>query len=136
MPVLRLAHANIRTPDLEETVRFFEAALDLRRGPALTTIDQHRYAWLYDRNGIAVIHVNAPHEDEPPRAAGLENRLDHIAFDCVDPEGFADRLRAAAMLFEVVHSETGGFVQYNLRDPNGIKVELTFAPDQAPALPD
>lgn len=128
MPVLRLAHANIRTPALDETLHFFETALHLRRGPSLTTIDQLRYVWLYDGAGNPVIHVNAPAEGEPARAAGMESRLDHIAFDCADAAGMAAYLRAAAIPFEIVHSEAGGFIQYNLLDPNGIKVELTFAP--------
>ncbi len=129
MPLTRLGHVNIRTPLVEETVRFFEAGLGLRRGKAATTIDQVNNVWLYDARGAPVIHVNAPAPGEAARPADVLSRLDHMAFDCADPEGMATRLRAAGIPFVTVRTEAGGFVQYNCCDPNGLKVELTFAPE-------
>lgn len=124
----RLGHVNIRTPLLEETVSFFEVGLGLRRGPAATTTDQVNNVWLYDERGAPVIHVNALAPGEAARPTDVLSRLDHVAFDCVDPEGVAERLRASSIPFTTVHTEAGGYIQYNCRDPNGLKVELTFAP--------
>lgn len=129
MPLTRLGHVNIRTPLVEETVRFFEVGLGLKRGQAATTIDQVNNVWLYDERGAPVIHVNAPAPGEAERPADVVSRLDHMAFDCTDPAAFAARLKAARIPFVTVHTEAGGYVQYNCRDPNGLKVELTFAPE-------
>ena len=125
MPVQRLGHVNVRTPLLEETVAFYERALGLKRGEAKTVSDQVNFVWLYDDAGIAVVHVNRPPEGEPPRAIA-PGRLDHFAFECADPNGFAQRLRDADVPFQAVRTPQGGLIQYILHDPNGLKIELTF----------
>lgn len=132
MPVTRLGHVNIQTPLFAETIAFYEAALGLRRGRAASMHDQDQYAWLYDDRGVAVVHVNAPRAGQPEPATGVVSRLDHVAFDCTDPEGFAARLDAAAIPYSSSDSEAGRLRQFALRDPNDLKVELTFQLDAAP----
>lgn len=126
MPVTRLGHVNIQTPLFDETIAFYETALGLSRGPAASVNDQTGFAWLYDAAGAAVVHVNPPADGQPAREAGLRNRLDHVAFDCSDPDAFAARLASAGVAFRSGDSEAGNLRQFVLYDPNGLKVELTF----------
>src|SRR3546814_1077406 len=81
-----------RTPALDETLIFYEEVFDLVRGPASTMADQTRNAWLYDRDGRAIIHVNMPAKDEDIPAIGARGRMDHVAFDCRDPDAMEARL--------------------------------------------
>src|SRR3546814_17727843 len=53
--------------------------------------DQTRNAWLYDRDGRAIIHVNMPAQDEDLPAIGARGRIDHVAFDCSDPDAMEER---------------------------------------------
>lgn len=124
MPVEALAHINLRTPLIDETVAFYEAALGLRRGPAATMTDQVNNAWLHDAAGRPLIHINSPLDGEIARPPITPGRLDHVAFDCTDLGGTAERLRAAGVVF--VETSLPGLTQINLYDPNGLKVELTF----------
>lgn len=124
MTGVRLGHINIKTPLIEETIGFFEL-LGLRRGVAATLADQQRNAWLYDEEGRPIVHVNALADGEtrePHHAA----RLDHVAFDCEEEAAFAARLAAAGVPYLRRETNVPGLVQFNLTDPNGIRIELTF----------
>jgi catechol 2,3-dioxygenase-like lactoylglutathione lyase family enzyme len=125
MAIDALGHINIKTSDFAETMRFWETAFGFVRGPAATLTDQERNAWLHAPDGRALIHVNTLAAGDV-RPAGLVNRLDHVAFDCSDIAGTRSRLDAAGVNYTVVETRVPGLVQINLRDPNGIRVELTF----------
>ncbi|MBY8828695.1 VOC family protein [Hephaestia mangrovi] len=127
----RIGHINIRTPLMEETLRFYERLFDLVRGPAATMADQRRNAWLYDRDGRAIIHVNMPGKDEPVPAIGTRGRMDHIAFDCRDPDAMEERLRQAGVPYLRRETRVAGLTQIVLKDPNGINLELAFGTDHA-----
>lgn len=94
MAIERIGHINIRTPEFEATMSFFETVFDLVRGPAATMADQTKNAWLHSADGRPIIHVNAVLPGEVDRPAGVVGRLDHIAFDCSDRPGMAKRLDA------------------------------------------
>ena len=125
MAIEAIGHVNIKTPIFAETVAFWEAAFGLVRGPAATMADQEHNAWLHAADGRALIHVNtlAPGDE---RAADVVSRLDHVAFDCSDLPGTKARLDAAGIAYTLVETRVPGLVQINLREPNGVKVELTF----------
>jgi catechol 2,3-dioxygenase-like lactoylglutathione lyase family enzyme len=122
----RIGHINIRTPLLEETLAFYEAALGLVRGPARTMSDQTRNAWLYDRDGRALIHVNMPNEGEPVPPVGSRGRMDHVAFDGTDPDAMEARLTALHIPYRRRRTLIDGLEQIVLVDPNGINLELAF----------
>jgi catechol 2,3-dioxygenase-like lactoylglutathione lyase family enzyme len=127
----RIGHINIRTPLLEETLAFYEQLFDLMRGPAATMADQTRNAWLHDRDGRAIIHVNMPGPDEPAIAAGSPSRLDHVAFDIADLAGMEARLTARDIPYRRLASRIEGLTQLVLRDPNGVVLELAHGTDRA-----
>jgi len=127
----RIGHINIRTPLLEETLAFYEALFDLRRGPAATMADQSRNAWLYDRDGRGIIHVNMPPDGEPVPPVGARGRMDHVAFDCRDPDAMEERLTARGIPYLRRETRVPGLTQIVLKDPNGINLELAFGTDRA-----
>lgn len=127
----RIGHINIRTPLLEETLAFYETLFDLRRGDALTMADQGRNAWLYDADGRAIIHVNMPGEGESVPEPGTRGRMDHVAFDCRDPDAMEARLGVLGIPYLRRETRVPGLTQIVLNDPNGISLELAFGTDGA-----
>lgn len=127
----RIGHINIRTPLLKETLSFYEQLFDLVRGPASTMADQNRNAWLYDRDGRGIIHVNMPRDDESVPEIGARGRMDHVAFDCRDPDAMEGRLKAAGIPHLRRETRVPGLTQIVLKDPNGISLELAFGTENA-----
>ncbi|WCT74739.1 VOC family protein [Sphingomonas naphthae] len=119
----RIGHINIKTPLFEETCAFYTGLFDLVRGPALTMADQETNAWLSTAAGQPIIHVNTGAETI---AAGAPSRLDHIAFECSDVAEMRARLEQLGVTY--VHSQTrlDWMQQIFFRDPNGVRIELTF----------
>ena len=132
MRVLRLGHVNIRTPVLAETIAFYERCLGLRSGPAASARGRRENVWLYDAADVPLIHVNgiAPDEMVPP--AGTSGRLDHFAIDCEGLDRCIAWLDAEGVPYERLRIEARGLTQLNVRDPNGLKVELTFSDAAVP----
>ena len=120
-----LAHVNIRTPRFEETVAYYERVLGLKASRAATRPDSTLHAWMTEDDGRATVHIQAEPAGD---VAGTGSPLyHHIAFDCTDAAGWRARLGALGEPFEEVVFAEAGLVQFNLLDPNGLKVELTFA---------
>ena len=123
--MITLGHVNIRTTDIERTCAFYESVLGFRRVIAATNPDPARNVWLCDDAGMPSVHVNAFRPDEPVPQDNLSS-LHHVAFNCVDPAAMAARLDAAAIPYDMAVTRVPGLVQFNLHDPNGVRVELTF----------
>lgn len=119
----RIGHINIKTPLFEETCAFYTGLFDLVRGPAHTMADQDANAWLSTAAGQPIIHVNTGADAIP---VGAPSRLDHIAFECRDVAEMRARLEQMGVSY--VHSPTRveWMQQIFFRDPNGIRIELTF----------
>ncbi len=126
MPVTNIGHVNIRTPIQEETLVFFERCLGFRRGPGPASRGGGVNVWLFDDSGAPLVHVTQPPLDEAPRDPEVKSRLDHVAFNCTDSAAFAARLEAEGVDYTVASLPAAGLRQFNLFDPNGIKIELTF----------
>ena len=127
--MITLGHVNIRTDRLEETCRFYEDLLGLVRGMAATAPDPSRNIWLHDPAGQPCVHLNRLRDGEtacPESTAPLN----HIAFNCPDRDGMAARLQGMGVSYTVVETIVPGVTQFNLSDPNGVAVELTFGHDR------
>lgn len=134
----RIGHINIRTPLLEETIRFYENLLSLTRGDALTMTDQVNNAWLFDDAGRAVVHVNKCLPGESVPEVGAANRLNHVAFDIRDLEVMEGRLVAMNLPYQKYPIDNcPGLTLLVTRDPNGITLELAHGTDvvRVPAQP-
>ena len=127
----RIGHINIRTPILKETIRFYEELFDLVAGPAQTMGHQEMHAWLYGKDGRAIIHVNMPPEGEVVPEIGARGRMDHVAFDCRDPGAMEARLKEAGHSYLRRETRVPGLTQIVLKDPNGISLELAFDTENA-----
>ncbi|WP_019831516.1 VOC family protein [Sphingomonas sp. PR090111-T3T-6A] len=128
----RIGHINIRTPILKETIRFYEELFDLVAA-GQTMGHQELHAWLYGKDGRAIIHVNTPPDGEVPAPPGVRARLDHIAFDCSDVGEMERRLNAFGVPYVKRATRVAGLTQIVLSDPNGIRLELAFGADKAMA---
>ncbi len=121
--LLALGHVTVLSTDLERTERFYCDLLGLRVGPRPAIRIPGRWLYLGDQ---AVLHVlarqAAPSPDDAPRV------IDHFALDADDRAGFERRLQAAGQPFESGRLADSGIWQIFLTDPDGARVELSFAP--------
>ena len=130
MRVKRIGHINVRTTLIEETLTFYENCLGFVRGPAVSAMQRADNVWLYDPQGVPLIHVNGPAGGEAVAPQGSVSRLDHVAFDCSGLRACRSRLTARGVAFHEQALTARHLHQINVLDPNGIKIELTFEADE------
>ena len=120
---LRLGHVNIRATVLDQTVAWYERTLGLRWGQADTNPDTCQNLWLFDAAGKACVHVN---QLLPGDVRIAQGHVDHFAFDSDDLAAMEAHLANIGEIYQTVTYPDVDMVQLNLRDPNAVKVELTF----------
>ena len=139
----RLDHCNIRTFDIEATVKFYVDIVGLRDGPFGAT--RSMGAWLYDATDRPVVHLIAIDPDNPglalgrirDRLDGLEGDLsgeslrgggaiDHLAFACDDYDAVLATLRARGLPYRENDVPSLKLRQVFVNDPNGVTLELNF----------
>jgi catechol 2,3-dioxygenase-like lactoylglutathione lyase family enzyme len=127
MPVVRLAHVNLRTTRLSEMCAFYETALGFRVGrrPPFSFPG----VWLYCGDA-PVIHLVGV-EREPPLPSEL--KLQHFAFDASELSAFTENLDRLSIPYRI--SELAGWKQpqVHLRDPDGNALHVDFPPPAAHA---
>jgi len=124
MTVKAMDHFTVLAANLAETQTFYEELLGLKEGyrPPLGFPG----AWLY-AGKQAVLHIIAG-RGLPQNPAGV---LDHMAFSAAglkDTVAKLDRRKIDYVLRRQPESRTW---QLFFHDPNGAKVELDFAPEEA-----
>lgn len=127
--LISLGHVTVRSADLERTERFYCGLLGMRIGPRPAIPLPGHWYYLGDE---AVVHVLLRRAGATHAAEGV---IDHFAFDAVDRPAFEQRLEAAGQPFECRRLADSDTWQIFLTDPDGARVELSFAPatDQEPA---
>jgi catechol 2,3-dioxygenase-like lactoylglutathione lyase family enzyme len=117
-----LDHFNIRTRDLNGTVRFYQDILGLENGARPNFAFPG--AWLYSE-GRAVVHlVDISPTDEPQKPdSGV---VHHVAFISRDFAGMQKRLQTKGVEFEARQVPGGALWQIFIRDPNGVMIELNY----------
>lgn len=122
MPVTAFQHVNTRSADVERTKDFY-LRLGLRVGdrPPFAS----RGYWMYLGNH-PVLHL-VQRKDGEAHHDGSGN-VDHVAFQAVDLEGTRWALTEAGLTFRETVVPRDNTVQIFVRDPDGIQVELNFAP--------
>jgi catechol 2,3-dioxygenase-like lactoylglutathione lyase family enzyme len=122
MSVGMLDHFNIRTRQLDDTVRFYEDILGLQNG------DRPNFnfpgAWMYSE-GRPVVHlVDISPTTEPQKPdSGV---VHHVAFASRDFNGMKQRLQSKGMAFDTRQVPGGELWQIFVRDPNGVMIELNY----------
>ena len=120
MTIRGVDHINIGTQRLDETVAFFRDAIGLE--PGWRPDFPFAGAWLY-AGDTAVVHlVNLPQAKLPSSEAAL----DHFALRIDDYDAAIARLDAAGVRYRAVDIGGTAIRQINLRDPNGVNIELNY----------
>ena len=122
MIVSAIDHFTIRCvpADLPRLLDFYQGMLALQPGerPAMPAPGY----WLYT-DGRAVVHLYASLDE---RQEGPTGALDHISFRAHGLDAMQRRLRAKGEAFDEMALPDAGVHQIFLRDPFGLKVELTY----------
>ena len=122
MAIRGIDHINIGTHRLEETKAFFCGVLGLTDGwrPDFPVGG----AWLYAGDG-AVVHLV---ELAEPKGPSREAALDHFAFRIDDYDAILQRLKDAGVRYQAVDIPNTPIRQINIRDLNGVNIELNYRP--------
>ena len=126
--LLPLGHVTVLSADFERTEQFHCDLLGMRVGPRPPISLPGR--WLYVGQE-AVLHVLPRDTDSPDDDVPV---IDHFALNATDRAGFELRLQAAGQPFEGWRLANDDTWQIFLTDPDGVRVELCFAPS-SPLLP-
>ena len=120
-----LGHVTVLSADFERTERFYCELLGLRVGPRPAIPIPGRWLYIGDE---AVLHV-LPRIAEDGSAArpGATGAIDHFALNTDDRPAFERRLEAAGQPFESRRLADSDIWQIFLTDPDGVRVELSFA---------
>ena len=130
MPIGTLQHYSLEPVDMQRTRDFYCDVLGLEDGfrPDLG----YPGHWLYS-GGLATVHLLGPREATEgvvvrgPHAK-FENtgRLDHIAFSATDLNELRRRITVQNVVYRENILPDAALVQFLLRDPDGLEVELNF----------
>lgn len=126
MSVSALDHFTIRCSeaDLEPLRDFYTRHIGLRVG-ARPPIPAPGF-WLYSE-GRPIVHLYAiGNAGETARGGVVTGPLDHISFRAHDLEATRAQLRDAGIAFDEAPVPEWPLHQVFLRDPSGMKIELTF----------
>ena len=139
MPLTRLAHYLVFAEDLEKSKDFYVDLLELKVGER-PPFPFPGY-WLY-LDDIACVHM-APasltkgqidYLGEAREVGTNTGAVDHIAFSATNLADFIARAEAQDIdLIKRIVPEDGS-CQIFFRDPDGIKIELTFSSEEAHLL--
>ncbi|GGC24271.1 hypothetical protein GCM10011371_09930 [Novosphingobium marinum] len=130
MQVQRLDHVNIRTGDLEGTVRFYAEVLGLERRNPPEPLSPEEIQWMADESGQPIFHlVDANCENRTggqTNPGGVTGAIDHVALNCAGYEEIVARLQASGADFRTNDLSGIGLRQVFTRDPNNVLIELNF----------
>jgi catechol 2,3-dioxygenase-like lactoylglutathione lyase family enzyme len=122
MAIRGVDHINIGTDKLAETVAFFRDILGLEEGYRPNF--PFGGAWLYAGDG-AVVHLVELAKDKLPSSQAA---LDHFALAVDDYDDAIGRVTAAGLRHNTVDIPGTPIRQINIRDPNGVNIELNYRP--------
>lgn len=138
MPLSRLEHFLIQTGDLDGTRDWYVDVLGMTEGPH----PDFRFPvrWLY-LGGEAVLHLTVGGDavgenrmkylGQQSTATHGSGVVDHIAFRATGLAGMMADLDAKGIAYTSRQVDDQGLFQLFLMDPNGVKIELNFAAEEA-----
>jgi len=130
MIVERLDHVNIITDDLAGTARFYAELLDLEEGDAPSPMKPEQVRWMFDGNGIAILHLNSADfprlYDRAVAADESTGAIHHVALRCGDFEAVKARLDARGSDYKINEVPSANLRQIFTTDPNNVLLELNF----------
>ena len=133
MPVNALDHVNIITDRLDETAEFYRALLELDRRDAPPPLTPQNAQWMHDREGRAIIHINAvdcPRTfDRAVEPGSLTGAIHHVALNCTGHDALLARIAAMGLDHQRNTLSAIGLRQIFTADPNNVLLELNFFGD-------
>lgn len=141
MPLTHLEHFLIQPDDIEATARWYCDVLGFREGPHPDF--KFPVIWLYlgDRD---VLHLTAgganasanrkAYLGQQSEATSGTGVIDHVAFRATGLRETLAHLRANGIAFAQRRANGQALFQLFLLDPNGVKVELNFAAEEAAGI--
>ncbi|MEO8536799.1 MAG: VOC family protein [Betaproteobacteria bacterium] len=124
MTATAMNHFTVLTDDVPATVDFYRDLLGLYAGPRPPF--DFPGAWLY-AGEVPILHVVGGR----PAAAMRAGVIDHMAFTARGLAGTLEALAARDIPHTCRQLPGGGTWQVFFSDPNGARVELDFAADEA-----
>jgi catechol 2,3-dioxygenase-like lactoylglutathione lyase family enzyme len=115
---------NIRTARLEESVAFYRDVIGLSSGPAATRPDSPNHIWMSDKDGSPCVHLQKIQGEL--HVAEEHIGVHHVALSASQPEEWRRKLKSMAVDFDEFEFAHARMLQFNLRDPNGVRLELLF----------
>ena len=141
MPLSHIEHFLVQTADMARTRDWYVRVLGLRVGP--NPDFKFPVCWLYlgDKDVVHITEGGAQVSENRRKYVGQESQathgtgvLDHIAFRATGLGRMLEHLRAEKMDFKQRQVNDQGLYQLFMYDPNGIKIELNYANDEARGL--
>jgi catechol 2,3-dioxygenase-like lactoylglutathione lyase family enzyme len=143
MPINKLAHFSVRTPDLQASRQFYAEVLGFHEG--FRPPFKFPGVWLYrggDEADFGVVHLIGIDKNDP---SGLKDYLgdkaeeslcgsgavDHLAFLATDLLGMHRRLQKTGIEYRERTVPGLGLHQVFFEDPSGVTIELNFPAAEA-----
>ena len=127
MSVKRLSHVSLNSRDLVATERFYVDIIGLKIAHEFRNAAGERYGFFLHAGGGSFIECFQLKD-----AAAIDGRFRHLCFEVDNIESFADRLRARGFADVVVRrGRTDRVLQFFIRDPDGIEIEIQQHDDQS-----
>ena len=141
MPLSHIEHFLLQTTDMEKTREWYVEVLGMRVGP--NPDFKFPVFWLYlgDKD---VVHVTEggkgvsanrkKYVGQQSEAVSGSGVVDHIAFRATGLRDMLAHLKKLGVDFKQRRVDDQGLYQLFMFDPNGVKVELNYASDEAVGL--
>ena len=143
MPVSHIEHILVAADDIDATRDWYARVLGLRSGPHPDFgFPVH---WMY-AGDVDVVHIGPSAKAASARQKEYLGRtsedagvgtgaLDHIAFRATGLQAMMEHLRREGVPFSQRRANGQALFQLFFYDPNGIKIELNYASEEAVGIP-
>ena len=143
MPVSHIEHILVAADDIDATRDWYARVLGMRSGPHPDFgFPVH---WMYVGD-VDVVHIGPSAKAASERQKDYLGRtsqnagtgtgaLDHIAFRATGLQEMMEHLRSQGVPFSQRRANGQALFQLFFYDPNGIKIELNYAAEEAVGIP-
>lgn len=143
MPVSHIEHILVASDDIDATRDWYARVLGMRSGPHPDFgFPVH---WMYVGD-VDVVHIGPSAKAASERQKDYLGRtsqnagtgtgaLDHIAFRATGLREMMEHLRSEGVPFSQRRANGQALFQLFFYDPNGIKIELNYAAEEAVGIP-
>jgi catechol 2,3-dioxygenase-like lactoylglutathione lyase family enzyme len=138
MPLSHIEHCLIQTADLEATKDWYVRVLQMRVGPHPDFGFPVHWLYIGERDVLHLTEGGSKVSENRKRYLGQQSKavsgsgvIDHLAFRATGLDETIGRLRDLGIDFTERRVDDEGLYQLFLFDPNGVKIELSFAAEDA-----